>query len=133
MNTTMTHVTVAAQPGWFLTVFTKSGDIDRYEPIIAWEIQRTASPNGIVIRFPIPITAESKNKDLDCTIWGIKRPDGIFVFPAGENEWMSKEELSKFARLMETEGMVEKFAFSDKSKGNADDRLKAPEAPLAPR
>jgi hypothetical protein len=24
MNTTMTHVTVAAQPGWFLTVFTNS-------------------------------------------------------------------------------------------------------------
>src|SRR5262245_9714968 len=132
MNTTMTHVTVAAQPGWFLTVFTKGGDIDRYEPIIAWEIQRTASSNGIVIRFPIPITAESKNKDLDCAIWGIKRPDGVFVFTTGENEWLSKEELSKFARLMETEGIVEKLALSDKSKGNADNRLEAPEAALVP-
>jgi hypothetical protein len=80
MNVTMTYVTVAAQPGWFLTVFTSSGGIDRYEPIIAWEIQRTKRPNGLVTRFPIPITAESKNTDLDCAIWGIKRPDGKFVF-----------------------------------------------------
>jgi hypothetical protein len=117
MNTTMTHVTVAAQPGWFLTVFTNSGGIERYEPIIAWEIQRTTSSNGLVTRFPIPITAESKNKDLDCAIWGIKRPDGKFVFPVGENEEISEEKLSKFALSMETASMIEGLAFRGRSKG----------------
>ena len=83
MNTTLTHATVAAQPGWFLAVFTNSDGIDgvRCEQIIAWEIQRVTSPKGLVTRFPIPITAESKNTDFDCTIWGIKRPDGKFVVP----------------------------------------------------
>src|SRR5215510_2902484 len=111
MNATMTHVTIAAQPGWFLTVFSDTGGIERYEPVIAWEIQRTTSSNGLVTRFPIPITAESKNKDLDCVIWGIKRPDGKFVFPVGENEQVSKETLSKFALSMETEALIEKLAF----------------------
>jgi len=114
MNVTMTYVTVAAQPGWFLTVFTSSGGIDRYEPIIAWEIQRTKRPNGLVTRFPIPITAESKNTDLDCAIWGIKRPDGKFVFPVGENERVSKENLSKFALSMESKEMIEKLAFGER-------------------
>src|SRR5262245_3587022 len=115
MNTTMTYVTVAAQPGWFLTVFTNSGGIDRYEPIIAWEIQRTTSSNGLVTRFPIPITAESKNNDLDCAIWGIKRPDGKFVFPAGENEEISEKKLAKFALSMETASMIEGLAFRGRS------------------
>src|SRR5262245_2750660 len=119
MNTTMTYVTVAAQPGWFLTVFTNSGDIDRYEPIIAWEIQRTTSSNGLVTRFPMPITAESKNKDLDCAIWGIKRPDGKFVFPVGENEDISEEKLSRVSLLMETQSMIEKVAFGGRSNGGA--------------
>jgi hypothetical protein len=92
MTTTVTHATVAAQPGWFLAVLTNSDGIDgvRCEQIIAWEIQRVTSPKGLVTRFPIPITAESKNTDLDCTIWGIKRPDGKFVFPVGANEGMSE-------------------------------------------
>src|SRR5262245_1059087 len=115
MNTTMTHATVEAQPGWFLTVFANSGAIDRYEPIIAWEIQRTTSSNGLVTRFPIPITAESKNKDLDCAVWGIKRPDGKFVFPVGENEQVSEEKLSKFALSMETASMIEALAFHGQS------------------
>ena len=103
MNTTVTHATVAAQPGWFLAVFTNSDGIDgvRCEQIIAWEIQRVTSPKGLVTRFPIPITAESKNTDLDCTIWGIKRPDGKFVFPVGANEGMSEEKLSRLVHLME--------------------------------
>jgi hypothetical protein len=124
MNVTMTYVTVAAQPGWFLTVFTSSGGIDRYEPIIAWEIQKTKRPNGLVTRFPIPITAESKNTDLDCAIWGIKRPDGKFVFPVGENERVSKENLSKFALSMESKEMIEKLAFGERS--NVDVRPSPP-------
>ena len=115
MNVTMTYVTVAAQPGWFLTVFTSNGGIDRYEPIIAWEIQRTKRPNGLVTRFPIPITAESKNTDLDCAIWGIKRPDGKFVFPVGENERVSEENSSKFALSMESKEIIEKLAFGERS------------------
>ena len=117
MNTTLTYATVAAQPGWFLTVFTNTGGIDRYEPIIAWEIQRSTSSKGLVTRFPMPITAESKNKDLDCAIWGIKRPDGKFVFPVGENEQISQEKLSKFALSMETASMIEGLAYHGKSNG----------------
>src|SRR5262249_10442687 len=124
MNTTMTQVTVAAQPGWFLTVFTNSGDVDRYEPIIAWEIQRTTSSNGLVRRFPIPITAESKNTDLDCVIWGLKRPDGKFVFSVGENDNISEEKLSNFALLMETESMIEKLTFGGRSNGGVRPSLR---------
>jgi hypothetical protein len=60
MRTTLSHATVAAQPGWFLAVFTNSDGIYgvRCEQIIAWEIQRTTSSNGLVTRFPVPITAE---------------------------------------------------------------------------
>ena len=103
MNTIVTHATVAAQSGRSLVVFTNSDGIDgvRCEQIIAWEIQRVTSPNGLVTRFPIPITAESKNTDLICNIWGIKRPDGKFVFPVGANEGMSEEKLSRLVHLME--------------------------------
>src|SRR5262245_50009560 len=131
MNTTMTHVTVAAQPGWFLAVFTNSGEIDRYEPIIAWEIQRTTSSIGLVTRFPIPITAESKNKDLDCAIWGIKRPDGKFVFPVGEDEQISEENLSNFALAMETESMIEKLAFRARTNGGVKPPLQPAHLALA--
>src|SRR5215813_10126336 len=108
MKSTATHTTVAAQPGWFLAVFT---DIDgaegvRYEQIIAWEVQRTTSPNGLVTRFPIPITAESKNTD--CFIWGLKRPDGKFLFPVGANQGISEARLARFARLIETASLAEK-------------------------
>src|SRR5262245_62296821 len=111
MRTTLTHATVAAQPGWFLAVFTNSDGIYgvRCEQIIAWEIQRTTSSNGLVIRFPVPITAEGKNTDLDCTIWGIKRPDGKFVFPVGANEGISDEKLARFANLVKTESRIEKL------------------------
>jgi len=129
MNTTVTHATIAAQPGWFLAVFTNSDGVDgvRCEQIIAWEIQRVTSPKGLVTRFPIPITAESKNTDLDCTIWGIKRPDGKFVFPAGANEGMSEEKLSRFVHLMETESLIEKLAFSGRPSGSVIRRLHAAE------
>jgi hypothetical protein len=129
MNTTVTHATVAAQPGWFLAVFTNSDGIDgvRCEQIIAWEIQRVTSPKGLVTRFPIPITAESKNTDLDCSIWGIKRPDGKFVFPVGANDGMSEEKLSRFVHLMETESLIEKLAFSGRPTGNVVRNLHAAE------
>lgn len=132
MKTTMTHVTVAAQPGWFLAVLADRTDSVRCEPIIAWEIQRTTSSNGLVARSPIPVTAESKNTDLDCAIWGIKRPDGRFVFPVGANEGISEEKLSKFALLMQTESLVEKLAFAGRHNGN-DHRLQASEVVLAPQ
>jgi hypothetical protein len=56
-----------------------------------------------------------QNKDLDCAIWGIKRPDGKFVFPVGENEAISQEKLSKFALSMETASMIEGLAFRGRS------------------
>jgi hypothetical protein len=129
MKSTLTHATVAAQPGWFLAVLTNSDGIDgvRCEQIIAWEIQRATSPNGLVTRFPIPITAESRNVDLDCTIWGIKRPDGKFVFPVGANEGMSAEKLSRFVHLMETESLIEKLAFSGRPNGHGGHSLQAAE------
>src|SRR6516165_666863 len=94
MKTTMTHVIVPAQPGWFLAVFTTGNGAEcvRFEPIIAWEVQRTTSSNGLVARFPLPITAERTNDaDLDCMVWGIKRPDGKLVFPVAANEGISEE------------------------------------------
>ena len=45
MKSTATHATVAAQPGWFLAVFDSTNSV-RYEQIIAWEIERTTSPQG---------------------------------------------------------------------------------------
>ena len=113
MKSTVTHATVAAQPGWFLAIFTDSNDV-RYEQIIAWEIQRMTSRNGLVCRFPIPITAESKNMDLDCDIWGVKRPDGKFVFPAGANGGISKTRLTMFARLVEKASLIEQPVLVDK-------------------
>jgi hypothetical protein len=129
MNTTVTHATVAAQPGWYLAVFTNSDGIDgvRCEQIIAWEIQRVTSPKGLVTRSPIPITAESENTDLDCNIWGIKRPDGKFVLPVGANEGMSEEKLSRFVHLMETESLIEKLAFSGRPSGSVTRSLHAAE------
>jgi hypothetical protein len=120
MKLTVTHAIVAAQSGWFLAILTNTEGIDsvRCEQIIAWEIQRMTSPNGLVTRYPIPITAESKNTDLDCTIWGVKRPDGKFLFPATANEGISGEKLSRFARLMETESLIAKLAIPrDKNLG----------------
>ena len=110
MESIVTHTTVAAQPGWFLAVFTNSNGIDgvRCEQVIAWEIQRMILRNGLVIRSPMPITAESKNMDLACTIWGLKRPDGKFVFPLWANEGIGEEKLSRLARLMEAKSVIEK-------------------------
>ena len=108
MESIVTHTTVAAQPGWFLAVFTNSNGIDgvRCEQVIAWEIQRITLRNGLVIRSPMPITAESNNMDLACTIWGLKRPDGKFVFPLWANEGIGEEKLSRLAHLMETESVI---------------------------
>jgi len=127
MRTTLSHATVAAQPGWFLAVFTNSEGVYgvRCEQIIAWEIQRTISSNGLVTRSAVPITAEGKNTDLDCTIWGIKRPDGKFVFPLGANEGISKEKLARFAHLLETESRIEKLSVPSPSIAYGDAEMAA--------
>ena len=125
MKLTVTHTTVAAQPGWFLAILTNTEGIDSVhcEQIIAWEIQRTTSSNGLVTRCPVPITAEGKNTDLDCTIWGIKRPDGKFVFPLGANEGISKEKLERFAHLLETESRIEKLSVASPSIAYGDSEM----------
>jgi hypothetical protein len=122
MKSTETQATVAAQPGWFLAIFTNDDGIDRVrcEQIIAWEIHRTTSRKGFVTRHSIPITAESENQDLDCSIWGIKRPDGRFVFPAGANEGISREKLMRFVHLMETESLIEKLRVASPSIANGE-------------
>ena len=127
-----------------LAVFTDCHWTD-WLPTYAWAIEHR---EGVIVvdtgqgthlletgksRFPIPITAESKNADLDCTIWGIKRPDGKFFFPAGANAGISKEKLSKFALLMETESLGEKLAFQGRSNGDVGHRLQTPEVVLAPQ
>jgi hypothetical protein len=76
----------------------------------------------------VPITAEGKNTDLDCTIWGIKRPDGKFVFPLGANEGISEEKLARFAHLLETESRIEKLSVASPSIAYGD-----PEMASAPR
>src|SRR5215510_1550902 len=76
MNVTMTYVTVAAQPGWFLTVFTSNGGIDRYEPIIAWEIKETNGPTDFVTRLPTRSSlGNSKNKTAQRTCNQISDPN----------------------------------------------------------
>ena len=125
MESIVTHTTVAAQPGWFLAVFTNSNGIDgvRCEHVIAWEIQRMTLPNGLVIRFPMPITAESKNMDLACTIWGLKRPDGKLVFPLWANDGIGEEKLSRLAHLMEAELVIEKPTVASPSMAYRDAAL----------
>src|SRR5262245_36801679 len=98
MKTTETYKIVAAQPGWFLAIFASNGV--RYEQIIAWEIRRTTSRNGLVSRSPFPLTVEGNNGDLVCTDWAIKRPDGKFVLHSND---MSAELLSRTAPLTEVE------------------------------
>jgi hypothetical protein len=112
MKSTTIHATVAAQPGWFLAVFDDSKGV-RYEPIIAWEIQRTTSRRGLVSRLPIPITAET-NTDLVCLDWAIKRPDGKFVLPNGA---MSED---KFVRMIEIESPSEKVRVASPGIANGD-------------
>jgi hypothetical protein len=102
MKSTVTHATVAAQPGWFLAVFDNTNGV-RYEQIIAWEIERTTSPRGLVGRLPIPITV-SNNADLVLNDWAVKRPDGKFVILSGG---MSEKKLSNFVHLMEIESLPE--------------------------
>src|SRR5262245_18217418 len=105
MDLSVTYTTVAAQPGWLLAIFSSDDGIDnvRYEHFVAWDIQRTTWPNGLVSTFPMPITAEGKNKDLVCTVWGLKRPHGKFVFPTGPNDGTSEARLLRLARFMETD------------------------------
>ena len=100
MKATVTYTIVTAQPGWFLAIFANSGV--RYEQIIAWEIRRTTSRNGLVSRSPIPITAESNNGDLVCTDWAIKGPDGRVVLHSND---MSAEVLSRIAPRIEFESL----------------------------
>jgi hypothetical protein len=99
MKTTETYTIVAAQPEWFLAIFDNTNGV-RYKQIIAWEVRRTTSRNGLVTRSPIPITAEGDNNDLVCTDWAIKRPDGKFVIHSND---MSEELLSRIAPLTEVE------------------------------
>jgi hypothetical protein len=102
MKSTETHTIVAAQPEWFLAIFDNTSGV-RYEQIIAWEIRRTTSRNGLVARSsPAPITAEGNNIDLValslCTEWAIKRPDGEFVL---HSKNLSEELLSQLGRHSE--------------------------------
>src|SRR5262249_29028833 len=101
MKSTETYTIVAAQPEWFLAIF--DTNVVRYEQIIAWEIRRTTSRNGLVVRSsPVPITAEGNNVDLValCTDWAIKRPDGEFVL---HSKNLSEELLSQLGRRSEVE------------------------------
>jgi len=128
MDLTVTYTTVAAQPGWLLAIFSSDDGIDsvRYEQIVAWEIQRTTLPSGLVTRFAMPITAESKNVDLACTIWGLKRPDGKFVFPAGVNDRASEAKLLRLAHLMGGSTFVEKPTIASPSIACVDAAIVSP-------
>jgi len=128
MDLSVTYTTVAAQPGWLLAIFSSDDGIDnvRYEHIVAWEIQRTTLPNGLVSRFPMPITAEGKNKDLVCTVWGLKRPDGKFVFPTGANDGTSEARLLRLARLMETDTLINKPTIASPSIACLDGAIVSP-------
>jgi hypothetical protein len=103
MKSTVNYTTVAAQPGWFLAIFDSTNGV-RYEQIIAWEIERTTTPRGLVSRLPIPITM-SDSADLILSDWAIKRPDGNIVPLKGG---MSTKQLSKFVHLIEIESQTEK-------------------------
>ena len=116
MKSTETHTIVAAQAGWFLVIFDNINSC-RCEQIIAWDIQRTTSRNGLVTRSPTPITAEGKNADLMvCTNWAIKRPDGKFVLHSSD---MSQEMVLKFG-LIDAESPIEKPHVSSPSIANGD-------------
>src|SRR5215813_12054271 len=101
MKSTVNYTTVAAQPGWFLAIFASTDGV-RYEQIIAWEIERTTSPRGLVSRLPIPITV-SDNADLILNDWAIRRPDGRTVSLKGG---MSTQQLSKFVQSLEIESQT---------------------------
>src|SRR5215831_9276627 len=124
MKSTETYTIVAAQPEWFLTIFDTTGV--RYEQIIAWEIRRTTSRNGLVIRSPIPITAESNNVDLVCTDWAIKRPDGEFVL---HSKNLSEELLSQLGRHSEVESS--ELRVGSPSIANGDPPKPAPQSSLS--
>jgi hypothetical protein len=115
MKSTETHTIVAAQAGWFLVIFDNINSC-RCEQIIAWDIQRTTSRNGLVTRSPTPITAEGNNADLVCTTWAIKRPDGKFVLHSSD---MSQEVVLKFG-LIDAESPIEKPHVSSPSIANGD-------------
>lgn len=116
MKSTETHTIVEAQAGWFLVIFDNINSC-RCEQIIAWDIQRTTSRNGLVTRSPTPITAEGKNADLMvCTNWAIKRPDGKFVLHSSD---MSQEVVLKFG-LIDAESPIEKPHVSSPSIANGD-------------
>jgi hypothetical protein len=119
MKSTETYTIVAAQPEWFLAIFDTNGV--RHEQIIAWEIRRTTLRNGLVIRSPIPITAEGNHIDLVCTDWAIKRPDGEFVLHSND---LSEELLSQLGRHSEVEP---KLRVGSPSIANGD----APKTPAA--
>jgi hypothetical protein len=123
MKSTETHTIVPAQPGWFLAIFDNINSC-RCQQIIAWEIRRTTSHNGLVTRHSTPITAEGDNADLVCTNWAIRRPDGKFVL---RNDDMSQEMVSKFG-LTDSESPNETPRVSSPSIANGD-----PVVALAPQ
>ncbi len=128
MDLSMTYTTVAAQPGWLLAIFSSDDGIEtvRCENIVAWEIQRMTLPNGLFRRFPMPITAEGTNLDLDCTIWGLKRPDGRFVFPSGANDGTNEAKLLRLARLMDIDTMVDEPTIASPSIACVDGAIVSP-------
>ncbi|HVI15017.1 MAG TPA: hypothetical protein VM822_19350 [Pseudolabrys sp.] len=129
MKSTETYTIVAAQPEWFLAIF--DTNVVRYEQIIAWEIRRTTSRNGLVVRsFTVPITVEGNNVDLValslCTDWAIKRPDGEFVL---HSKNLSKELLSQLGRHSAVESS--ELRVGSPSIANGDPPKPAPQSSLS--
>jgi hypothetical protein len=103
---TVTTTIIPALPGWELAIYVRAGEsraarVD-YEPIIAWEIERTQRPrinpwDYNVYRHLAPITARRPNIEQVANPWAIKRPDGKFeVLDEGtfgsEQDWIAYEE-----------------------------------------
>jgi hypothetical protein len=118
MKSTVNYTTVAAQPGWFLAIFDSTNGV-RYEQIIAWEIERTTTPRGLVSRLPIPITM-SDNADLILSDWTIKRPDGNIVPLKGG---MNTKQLAKFVHLIEIESQTEKLRVASPGIASGDSAM----------
>jgi hypothetical protein len=74
----------------------------------------------------MPISAEGKNKDLACTIWGLKAPDGKFVLPVGVYDEISEAKLFRLARLMETNTLIEKPTIASPSIACVDGAIVSP-------
>ena len=91
-NEKETHTIIPAERGWSLALLIEAGKTDGrdypayfyYEPIIAWEIQRTEGKRHgetWVSRYVVPITAEGTDLESTRNVWAIQRPDGKFHIP----------------------------------------------------